>query len=93
MKALVCIAAVLLTGCATVPTTTCRAPQSPASSALAARGYALVGTVSSLLIAAKIDGKTAIALNAELQSAEADLRAGNTAEAQTLIDGVQAKLP
>ena len=93
MKALVCIAAALLAGCATVPATTCRAPQSPASSALAARGYALVGTVSSLLIAGKIDGKTAIALNSQLQTAEADLRAGNTAEARTLIDGVEGKLP
>ena len=93
MKALVCIAAALLAGCATVPTTTCRAPQSPASSALAARGYALVGTVSSLLIAGKLDSKTAIALNAELQSAEADLRAGNTAEARALIESVKAKLP
>ena len=92
MKALVCLAAVLLGGCATVPAPTCSAPPSQQDSALAARGYALVGTVSSLLIAGKLDGPTAIALNAELQAAEADLRAGKTAEARTLIDGVKAKL-
>ena len=93
MKALVCIAAVLLAGCATAPPPACVAPPSPQDNALAARGYALVGTVSSLLIAGKLDGKTVIALNAELQRAEADLRAGKTAEAQALIEGVQAKLP
>lgn len=93
MKMIICLIACGLAGCATMPTPGCQAPQTAQSTALASQGYALVGTVSSLLIAGKLDGKTAIALNADLQKAESDIRAGKSAEARALIDGVKGRLP
>lgn len=51
------------------------------------------GRVVSALAAGKLGGARAIALNAELQRAQADLRAGHTAAAQAIITSVQEEVP
>jgi uncharacterized lipoprotein YajG len=87
MRALAILAAALaLAGCATCPMP---AP-APATQALASEGYALSGRVVSALAEGKLGGTRAIALNAELQRAQADLRAGKTAQAHAIIDSVNS---
>lgn len=82
-------AALALAGCATCP----MAPPAPATQALASEGYALSGRVVSALAEGKLGGARAIALNAELQRAQADLRAGHTTAAQAIITSVQGEVP
>ena len=88
------IAALALTGCVSGPPVGCQqAAFTAQSNVLASQGYALAGRVISLAASGKIPGSTAIQLNAKLQTAQADIRAGKTAEAQALIDSVKGELP
>jgi len=82
-------AALALAGCATCP----MPAQPPAAQALASEGYALSGRVVSALAEGKLGGATAIALNQQLQQAQADLRDGQTAAARAVINSVKVKVP
>ena len=88
------IAALALAGCVSAPPVACPAPPHTAQArALVVEGYALSGRVVSLLASGKLSGAAAIRLNGELQSAQAEIRAGKTAEAQAAINSVKAALP
>jgi outer membrane murein-binding lipoprotein Lpp len=86
----VAAAVLILSGCAApCPQMT----RSPAVASLADQGYALAGQVDSLLAAGKLAPATAIRLNGELQKAQTDLRAGDSAGAAALIQSVRGELP
>lgn len=89
MRWLCLIAALAFAGCASAPPVACQPPATPQASALADEGYVLAGRVVSLLADGKMSSTVAIKLNAELQSAQADIRAGQTAQAQVLIEAVK----
>lgn len=94
MRALVLVGVLALAGCAAGPPVGCPDPvPTAASDALASQGYALAGRVNSLLLAGKLSGQKDIALNQQLQSAQADIRTGKIAKARALIDSVSAALP
>lgn len=92
LLSLAVLVALALGGCATTPPA-CVQPRTPATAGLVNEGYVLAGSVISALTAGKIDGQTAIRLNGELNQAQAEIRAGNIAAAQTLISQVKAALP
>lgn len=83
------IAALALAGCASAPPVACQRAMTPQANALADEGYALAGRVVSQLANGKMSSTVAIKLNAELQSAQADIRAGRVAQAQVLISAVK----
>jgi len=85
------LAALTLTGCASCPQPA--TPVSAQGNALALVGYSLAGRLASAVMAGTVPSATAVRLNAELQTAQADLRAGKVAEARTLIDSVKKELP
>ncbi len=83
------ILAAALAGCAT----TCPQPTVSAPQALTNRLYSLRGTVVSALALGKITGQQALALNAQLNTAQSDLQLGTPTaitEATVEMDGVQA---
>ncbi len=87
------IAALALAGCVSAPPVACPAPPHTAqASALVVEGYALSGRVVSLLASGKLSGAEAIRLNDELQAAQAEIRAGKTAEARAKINSVKQEL-
>jgi hypothetical protein len=88
VKRFVLIAALALGGCAATP-----APPNAAAQALASSAYALSGQIASLVAAGKLAPATGVQLNSEIQQAEADIRAGQIAAAQALVDSVKKELP
>lgn len=98
IRALLICGALGLSACAPVPQAvaprvTCAPQASPETTALASQGYALGGRVISLLAAGKLSGSAAIAMNRKLQTAQADIRAGQPAAARSLIQAVRGSLP
>ena len=93
MRALVAILALGLAACATQIPSQCVSPRSAQQVSAADQGFTLAGRVASLLAAGKLSPTVAISLNQKLQTAQADIRAGKTAEAQALIDSVKGELP
>ncbi len=90
--ALACMA-LALAGCVSAPRRACVAPETTASVSMSSQAYTLAGRVISLGATGKISAQQSIKLTAKLQKAQADIRAGKTAEAQALIDSVKGELP
>lgn len=90
MRLVLAVAVLALAACASCP-----APKAPSgiSRSLTLTAYGLAGTVDSLLAGGKLAPQVAIRLNAKLQRAESELRAGQTATARRDIDAVKAELP
>jgi hypothetical protein len=76
-------------GCAVAPPPA--APVGPQSAYT--QLYGLEGQVASLTAEGKLAGSGAVALDAELQAAKADLDRNDTADAQKLMGVVSAALP
>lgn len=93
MRAFVTIGMLALTACASCPAPPPQTQPPPQSESLSVVCYGLAGRVNSLLADGKLTPARAIQLDSELQVAEADLRSGQTAAAQKIIDSVKGELP
>lgn len=87
MRVVLVVGLLVLAGCNTLP-----APK-PAADTPTVAVYRLRGEVASLLNEGRISGSEAIALNHDLQLAQAEMSLGDMADAQKLIDSVKGQLP
>ena len=89
MRVVIAAALLALAACNTLPPPAA-SPTPPDTPAVAV--YRLRGEVASLLAEGKLSGSEAIALNHDLQLAQAELSIGDATDAQKLIDSVKGQL-